>query len=40
VALHHYGDPSWKAPKFNQGVSIGMIRQLIDSRGFGAFLGK
>lgn len=40
VALHHYGDPSWKAPKFNQGVAIGMIRQLIDSRGFGALLGK
>ena len=25
VALHHLGDPSWKSPKFNQGVPIGVI---------------
>jgi V8-like Glu-specific endopeptidase len=40
VALHHYGDPSWKEPKFNQGVPIAMIRKRIASRGFGADLGS
>jgi hypothetical protein len=39
VALHHYGDPAWKAPKFNQGVPIDLIRRLILLRGFGASLG-
>jgi V8-like Glu-specific endopeptidase len=40
AALHHYGDPAWKAaPKFNQGVPIGLVRKLIVSRGFGAALG-
>jgi hypothetical protein len=38
VALHHYGDPAWAAPKFNQGVPIGMIRSRIVARGAGAFL--
>jgi hypothetical protein len=40
AALHHYGDPSWNEPKFNQGVAIGMVRQLIEARGFAAYLGK
>jgi V8-like Glu-specific endopeptidase len=40
VALHHYGDPAWKAPKFNQGVPIGLVRKLIVSRGFGDALGE
>jgi len=25
IALHHLGDPAWKAPTFNEGVPIGMI---------------
>jgi V8-like Glu-specific endopeptidase len=39
VALHHYGDPSWQAPKFNQGVPIELIRQRIEARGFADTLG-
>lgn len=39
VALHHYGDPAWKDPLFNQGVPIGILRQRIVARGAGAYLG-
>ena len=39
VALHHYGDPKWQAPLFNQGVPIELIRQHIDKGGFGSALG-
>jgi len=39
VALHHYGDPKWKNPLFNQGVPIELIRQRIDKDGFGSALG-
>jgi V8-like Glu-specific endopeptidase len=39
VALHHYGDPKWQNPLFNQGVPIELIRQRIDANGFGNALG-
>jgi V8-like Glu-specific endopeptidase len=39
VALHHYGDPKWQNPLFNQGVPIELIRQRIDNGGFGSALG-
>lgn len=39
VALHHYGDPAWLQPKFNQGVPIGLIRRRIVERGFSDHLG-
>lgn len=39
-ALHHYGDPSWNNPTYNQGVvPLHFIRARIDSAGFGALLG-
>lgn len=30
VALHHYGDPAFSQPKYNQGVPIGMIRDHLN----------
>jgi Trypsin-like peptidase domain len=39
VALHHYGDPRWQAPLFNQGVPINLIRQRIEAQGFANALG-
>jgi Trypsin-like peptidase domain len=39
VALHHYGDPKWQNPLFNQGVPIELIRQRIDAGGFTNALG-
>jgi V8-like Glu-specific endopeptidase len=39
VALHHYGDPCWQAPKFNQGVPIELIRRRIEAQGFANALG-
>jgi V8-like Glu-specific endopeptidase len=38
VALHHYGDPNWQKPIFNQGVPIDLIRQRIEAKGFGNML--
>ena len=40
VALHHYGDPTWRNPVFNQGVPIDLIRQSIEEHGRGAALGR
>jgi hypothetical protein len=39
VALHHYGDPKWQMPLFNQGVPIELIRQRIIKGGFESALG-
>jgi hypothetical protein len=39
VALHHYGDPSWQHPKFNQGVPIELIRRRIETKGLANALG-
>jgi Trypsin-like peptidase domain len=39
VALHHYGDPKWENPQFNQGVPIELIRQRIVKDGFETALG-
>jgi hypothetical protein len=39
VALHHYGDPAWQRPLFNQGVPIELIRNRIVAQGFGVALG-
>ncbi len=38
VALHHYGDPAWGAPRFNQGVPLGLIRAAILAAGQSAAL--
>jgi hypothetical protein len=38
AALHHYGDPAWREPLFNQGVPAELIRQKIFDRGHGAAL--
>jgi hypothetical protein len=40
VALHHYGDPRWQLPLFNQGIPIHLIRQRIEAQGFGNALGR
>jgi V8-like Glu-specific endopeptidase len=39
VALHHYGDPKYSNPLFNQGVPIELIRQRIENDGQGGALG-
>ena len=39
VAMHHFGDPKWQTPLFNQGVPINLIRQCIERQGFGNALG-
>lgn len=33
VLLHHFGDPAWQEPKFNQGVPLGLIRARIEAAG-------
>ena len=39
-ALHHYGDPSWNNPTYNQGVvPLHLIRAKIDGAGFADLLG-
>lgn len=39
-ALHHYGDPDWKNPIYNQGVApLYLIRAKIEAAGFGTLLG-
>jgi hypothetical protein len=39
IALHHYGDPAWKDPKYNQGVPIGPIRDRLTRANKAAALG-
>jgi Trypsin-like peptidase domain len=39
AALHHYGDPAWQSPKFNQGIPAHLIRQKIESDGLAELLG-
>lgn len=39
VALHHYGDPRWQNPLFNQGVPIELVRRRIERNGFAQILG-
>lgn len=34
AALHHYGDPAWQQPIFNQGVPIELIRSRIVEKGY------
>ncbi|MBP0579851.1 trypsin-like peptidase domain-containing protein [Labrys sp. LIt4] len=36
LALHHFGDPAWGEPTFNQGVPAGLIRADIEAAGLGA----
>ncbi len=38
LALHHFGDPAWKEPKFNQGIPAGLIRADLLANGHGAVL--
>jgi V8-like Glu-specific endopeptidase len=33
IALHHYGDPSYNHPKYNQGIPIGLIRERLRRQG-------
>ncbi|TDR44905.1 trypsin-like peptidase [Tahibacter aquaticus] len=40
VALHHYGDPAWQKPLFNQGVPIERIARRLAARGHAALLGR
>jgi len=39
VALHHYGDPAWNEPLYNQGVPIELVRRHIETAGMARFLG-
>jgi hypothetical protein len=39
IALHHYGDPDYKHPKYNQGVPIGAIRDRLKRNGKEGALG-
>jgi hypothetical protein len=39
VALHHYGDPSYKHSKYNQGIPIGLIRARLERQGKAEALG-
>lgn len=39
AALHHFGDPAWQAPSYNQGVPAELIRHSIAQRGHGIWLG-
>lgn len=39
VALHHFGDPAWQQPRFNQGVPIELIVRRLRARGHGGQLG-
>jgi hypothetical protein len=39
LALHHFGDPAWQLPKFNQGVPAALIRADLVAAGHGALLG-
>jgi hypothetical protein len=38
-AIHHFGDPAWKQPVFNQGVPAHLVRQDIATAGHGDLLG-
>jgi len=40
IALHHYGDPAWQAPKFNQGIPINKIRDRLKRGDKAKELGK
>jgi hypothetical protein len=33
IALHHYGDPAYQQPRYNQGVPIGTIHRRLSHRG-------
>ena len=39
VGLHHYGDPRWQKPLFNQAVPIELVRMRIEKNGSGDALG-
>jgi hypothetical protein len=39
VALHHFGDPAWVEPVYNQGVPAQLIRKKIAEDGQGSSLG-
>ena len=39
VALHHYGDPAWKKPLFNQGVPAKLVRESIVKNGLSGLIG-
>ena len=32
IALHHYGDPAYNHPRYNQGIPIGLIRDRLKGR--------
>jgi hypothetical protein len=39
IALHHYGDPKYLQPRYNQGIPIGRIRERLTAQGKAAALG-
>lgn len=38
LALHHYGDPAWQHPLFNQGIPIALVTRRLLARGHGALI--
>ena len=40
VALHHYGDPAYAHPKYNQGIPINMVRDRITKQNRADVLGQ
>ncbi len=40
IALHHYGDPHYAHPRFNQGIPIDSIRQRMAESGADKYLGE
>jgi hypothetical protein len=38
IALHHYGDPAFQQPRYNQGIPAGLIWNLLTQRGKAAAL--
>lgn len=39
VVLHHFGDPAWQRPTFNQGVPLALIRARVEVEGHAGLLG-
>ncbi len=40
VAIHHYGDPAWQKPLFNQGVPANLVRESIVKNGLAGLIGS
>lgn len=40
LALHHYGDPAWQHPLFNQGVPIALVTRRLIAKGQGGLIDR